>query len=109
RLAPSELLAPPDVEEYRFDPVRGGQRLHDLLGILYPASIGAGAAPLAVGAAGVVLEYLKANQARLGPGSLSARTYSPDATMPLDPATIRNLELPALTRLADRTRTPMGA
>ncbi len=29
--------------------------------------------------------------------------------MPLDAATIRNLELPALTRLVDRTQTPIGA
>src|SRR5207247_295718 len=41
RLAPSELLTPPDVEEYRFDPERGRQRMKDLLGIAYPASIGA--------------------------------------------------------------------
>jgi DNA mismatch repair protein MutS len=109
RLAPAELLAPPDVDEYRFDPVRGQQRLKDLLGIAYPASIGAADAPLAVGAAGVVLDYLKQNGTRVAPGSLTVRTYSPDATMPLDAATVRNLELPALVTLMDRTSTPMGA
>ncbi len=109
RLAPAELLTPPDVEEYRFDPVRGQQRLSDLLGIAYPASIGAAGAPLAVGAAGVVLDYLKQNQARVTPGSFSVRTYSPEATMPLDAATVRNLELPALVGLVDRTSTPIGA
>jgi DNA mismatch repair protein MutS len=109
RLAPAELLTPPEVEEYRFDPVRGQQRLRDVLGIAYPASVGAGEAPLAVGAAGVVLDYLKQNQARVVPGSFSVRTYSPDATMPLDAATVRNLELPALVSLVDRTRTPIGA
>ncbi|HKC19746.1 MAG TPA: DNA mismatch repair protein MutS, partial [Candidatus Dormibacteraeota bacterium] len=109
RLDPAELLSPPDVEEYRFDPVRGQQRLKDLLGIAYPASIGAADAPLAVGAAGVVLDYLKHNGTRLAPGSLTVRTYSPDATMPLDAATVRNLELPALVALMDRTSTPMGA
>src|SRR5690348_8634504 len=62
RLAPAELLAPPKVEEYRFDPVRGQQRLKDLLGIAYAESIGAQDAPLAIGAAGVVLDYLKQNQ-----------------------------------------------
>ncbi|TME72035.1 MAG: DNA mismatch repair protein MutS, partial [Chloroflexi bacterium] len=41
RLAPAELLAPPDVEEYRFDPVRGRQRMKDMLGIAFPASVGA--------------------------------------------------------------------
>ncbi|HXM71641.1 MAG TPA: DNA mismatch repair protein MutS [Candidatus Dormibacteraeota bacterium] len=109
RLAPAELLTPPEVEEYRFDPIRGQQRLRDLLGIAFPASIGAADAPLAVGAAGVVLDYLKQNQARIAPGSFTVRTYSPDSTMPLDAATVRNLELPALVEMMDRTRTPIGA
>jgi len=109
RLAPAELLTPPDIEEYRFDPVRGQQRLEDMLGIAYAASVGAADAPLAVGAAGVVLDYLRQTQTRVAPGSLSVRTYSPDATMPLDAATVRNLELPALIRLIDRTSTPIGA
>lgn len=109
RLAPTELLTPPEIAEYRFDPIRGQQRLRDLLGIAYPASIGAGEAPLAVGAAGVVLDYLKQNQSRLGPGMFNVRTYSPDATMPLDAPTSRNLELNELTKLIDHTRTPIGA
>jgi DNA mismatch repair protein MutS len=109
RLAPAELLTPPKVEDYRFDPERGRQKLRDLLGVAYPASIGAAEAPLAVGAAGVVLEYLKQNQNHVAPGSLTVRTYSPDATMPLDAATVRNLELPALISLIDHTRTAMGA
>ena len=109
RLAPAELLAPPEIEEYRFDPVRGQQRLKDILGIAFPASVGAQDAPLAIGAAGVVLDYLKQNQARLGPGSFSVRTYSPEAAMPLDAATVRNLELPALIAMVDRTATPVGA
>ena len=109
RLSPSELLMPPDVEEYRFDPARGQQRLRDLLGIAFPASVGAADAPLAIGAAGVVLDYLKQNQTKITPGSFTVRTYSPDSTMPLDAATVRNLELPALVELVDRTLTPIGA
>jgi DNA mismatch repair protein MutS len=109
RLAPAELLAPPEVEEYRFDPVRGQQRLKDMLGIAYPASIGAAEAPLAVGAAGVVIDYLKHNGTRVAPGAFTVRTYSPDVTMPLDAATVRNLELPSLIALLDRTSTPIGA
>jgi len=109
RLAPAEVLTPPEVEEYRFDPVRGQQRLKDLLGIAFPASVGAADAPLAVGAAGVILDYLKQNQTRVVPGAFTVRTYSPDATMPLDAATVRNLELPALVQLVDRTCTPIGA
>ena len=109
RLAPAELLTPPEIEEYRFDRVRGQQRLKDMLGIAYAASVGAQDAPLAVGAAGVVLEYLRQNQTRIAPGSLSVRTYSPETTMPLDAATVRNLELPGLVVLVDRTSTPVGA
>jgi len=109
RLAPAELLTPPEVDEYRFDPVRGRQRLKDMLGIAYTASVGAADAPLAVGAAGVVLDYLKQNKALAVTGSLSMGTYSPDSTMPLDAATVRNLELPALITLVDRTSTPIGA
>jgi DNA mismatch repair protein MutS len=109
RLAPAELLTPPKIEEYRFDPIRGQQRLRDMLGIAYPAAVGAADAPLAVGAAGVVLDYLKQIQTRVSPGLLSVRTYSPDATMPLDAATVRNLELPELVKLVDHTRTPIGA
>ncbi|HYT13617.1 MAG TPA: DNA mismatch repair protein MutS [Candidatus Nitrosopolaris sp.] len=109
RLAPAELLTQPEIEEYRFDPVRGRQRLRDLLGIAFPEAVGAGDAPLAVGAAGVVLDYLKQIQTRIGPELLTVRTYSPDATMPLDAPTVRNLELPELVKLLDHTRTAIGA
>jgi DNA mismatch repair protein MutS len=109
RLAPAELLTPPAIDEYRFDPVRGQQRLKDVLGVEFPAAIGAANAPLALGAAGVILDYLKQNQTYVARGSFTVRTYSPDATMPLDAATVRNLELPALTSLIDHTRTPIGA
>jgi DNA mismatch repair protein MutS len=57
----------------------------------------------------VVLDYLKQNQTQVAPGSLTVRTYSPDAAMPLDAATVRNLELPALVALIDHTRTAIGA
>lgn len=109
RLAPAELLTPPQIEAYRFDPERGRMRLKDRLGIAYPASIGAEEMPLAIGAAGVALEYLEQNQVRVEPGLLRCHTYSPDETMQLDGATVRNLELEALLRLIDRTVTPIGA
>jgi DNA mismatch repair protein MutS len=109
RLAPVELLQPPALDAYRFDPERGRRRLADQLGIQFAASIGAEAAPLAIGAAGVVLEYLEENQVRAEAGLFRVRTYSPDATMQLDAATVRNLELAGLLRLVDRTCTPIGA
>jgi DNA mismatch repair protein MutS len=109
RLRPSELLQPPGVAEYRFDPERGRHRLADRLGIAYPESIGAERAPLALGAAGVALEYLAENQLQVEPGLFRVHTYFPDATMQLDAATVRNLELEALRGLIDRTCTPIGA
>jgi len=108
RLSPAELLEPPAVDVYRFDPARGRRRLAERLGIAFPASVGAQDAPLAIGAAGVVLEYLDQNQVRVEPGLFRIRTFSADATMHLDAATVRNLELPALLRLVDRTCTPIG-
>jgi DNA mismatch repair protein MutS len=109
RLSPAELLEPPAVDVYRFDPSRGRRRLAERLGIAFPASIGAEESPLAIGAAGVVLEYLEQNQVRVEPGLFRVRTFSADATMHLDAATVRNLELPALLQLLDRTCTPIGA
>ena len=109
RLAPVELLQPPTIDVYRFDPERGRRRLADQLGISFAASVGAEAAPLAIGAAGVILEYLEHNQVRIEPGLFRVRTYSPDASMQLDTATVRNLELAALLKLVDRTCTPIGA
>ncbi|GAC1657880.1 MAG: DNA mismatch repair protein MutS [Candidatus Dormibacteraceae bacterium] len=109
RLDPAELLTPPAVEAYQFDPERGRQRLRDVLGIAFEEAVGAAAAPLAVGAAGVILDYLRTNQVALRPGLLRVRTYSPDTTMQLDAATVRNLELDGLYRLLDRSATPIGA
>ncbi|MBO0707456.1 MAG: DNA mismatch repair protein MutS, partial [Candidatus Dormibacteraeota bacterium] len=109
RLRPAELLTPPQVEAYRFDPERGRQRLRDLLGIAVAESIGAEAAPLAIGAAGVVLDYLRENQVQVVPGLLRVSTYWPETTMQLDDATVRNLELDQLIRLVDRSTTPIGA
>ncbi len=109
RLRPAELLTPPEVEAYRFDPERGRVRLRDLLGITVAESIGAESAPLAIGAAGVVLDYLRENQVQVAPGLLRVSTYWPESTMQLDDATVRNLELDQLTRLADRSTTPIGA
>ncbi|HEX6348673.1 MAG TPA: DNA mismatch repair protein MutS [Candidatus Dormibacteraeota bacterium] len=109
RLAPAELLTPPAVDTFRFDPERGRRRLQEMLGIAHPAAVGAEEAPLALGAAGVVLDHLSRGQVRVEPGLFRVRTYAPEATMQLDPATVRNLELPALLKLVDRTSAAIGA
>ncbi len=109
RLQAAELLSPPDVERYRFDPERGQHRLRTLLGVHFLASIGAEGAPLAVGAAGVLLEYLEHNRVPLDLRSLRISTRSIDASMQLDSATLRNLEVGALFELCCRCVTPVGA
>lgn len=109
RLAPAELLSPPAIEAFRFDPERGRQRMKDVLGIAFPAAVGAERAPLAIGAAGVLLDYLQQNQVKVTAGLFRVTTLSPETTMQLDEATLRNLELPALGGLMDRTVTPIGA
>ena len=109
RLQPAELLNPPDIELYRFDPERGRQRLRALLGVHHLGAIGAENAPLAVGAAGVVLEYLERNRVPLERRSLRISTHSIEASMQLDSATVRNLELSALFDLCCRCATPIGA
>src|SRR5262249_11285032 len=109
RLSPAELLQPPGVDAYRFDPERGRRRLSDQLGIAFAASVGADEAPLAIGAAGVVLEYLEEDQVRVEPGLFPVRPYSPDATMQLAAAETGNLELAGLLQRVDRTCTPIGA
>src|SRR5262249_60942403 len=77
RLAPAELLQPPAIDVYRFDPERGRRRLADQLGLGFAASFGAVESPLAIGAAGVILEYLQHNQVRVEAGLVVALTHSP--------------------------------
>ena len=82
-------------------------------------SFGCQELPLAVGAAGAVLEYLKQTQQGGGYQLDNLRTYSASSFMALDSHTRRNLELfqPShsdnkrlcLLGSLDETKTPMGA
>jgi len=74
--------------------------------------------PLAVRAAGAILQYLQETHPDGTNQIERVRWYSPDAFMFLDPQTRRNLELlasqgaakqGALIDVLDQTRTPMGA
>ncbi len=73
--------------------------------------------PLAIGAAGALLAYVRETQKSALPHLLSITTEERDAALIMDPATRRNLELdeslagaPLLTLAGvfDRTSTPMG-
>lgn len=133
RLQPAECLvpmeAPPPVEKlngfhlspypaWRFEPEQARQALLDHFQVASLEGFGCQDKPLAIGAAGSIIQYLGETQ----PSSLAQldglRTYSTSAFMTLDPATRRNLELTQTIRggavsssllgVLDVTQTPMG-
>jgi DNA mismatch repair protein MutS len=135
RLKPAELLLPagaelPDrpelaqltltrYERWRFDEQTARQALLDHFGVATLAGFGCDGLPLAVQAAGALLQYLAETQKRALTQLTSLRTYALGEFMLLDPATRRNLELletmrkreveGSLLGVLDHTRTPMGA
>jgi DNA mismatch repair protein MutS len=79
---------------------------------------GIGGKPLAIRAAGGLLQYLEETQLQGLTQITALSSWSTEAFMTLDPQTRRNLELTAsskgekkhsLTAVLDQTRTPMGA
>ena len=140
RLSPAELLvpegedvweshaSPPPVElggytitpfaPSAFEYENSRQAILDHFGVVTLEPFGCANLPLAVGAAGAVVEYLGQTR-RSSLGELAAlNTYSTGAFMTLDNQTRRNLELfqggrwdsagPSLFSTLDLTRTPMG-
>ena len=132
RVAPSELLVPegsdgPQVGEgtsvtemapdsFRRDWAR--ETLCDQFGVMTLEAFGCEGLPLAVGAAGAIVDYLGKNQ-KTSLGQIGAlHTYSTSAHMVLDAQTRRNLELfqggrwgaaeLSLLSVLDRTKTSMG-
>ena len=103
---------------WRFEASHARQILLDHFQTSTLAGFGLDKSPLAVRAAGAIIQYLKETQA----GSLaqlnSLHSYSTGEFMALDPATRRNLELTdtlrgrdaklSLLGVLDVTRTPMG-
>jgi DNA mismatch repair protein MutS len=135
RLAPRELLiargstpaaALPDRalvterEGWEFDPSLAGDELRRHFGVhsVEGLGLGDGDAP-ALGAAGVLLRYLKELQPAGIPHLARPVVERPGGIMPLDEMTRRNLELVeslrgggtegTLLAVLDRTQTPMGA
>ncbi|MGD8555021.1 MAG: DNA mismatch repair protein MutS, partial [Anaerolineales bacterium] len=104
--------------DWRFESQRAGEKLLEHFGTATLDGFGLGSKPLAISAAGVIVDYLaEAQQPALK--LLSAlSTYSLDDFMALDAATRRNLELTetlltgevrgALLGVIDDTVTPMG-
>ncbi len=132
RLHPSEVLIPRsaqmpqswfqapatqlDDEWFELDTAR--QTLLDTLGAVSLEGYGCAHLPLAIRAAGAILEYLGQTQKGALGQINSLATYSTESFMTLDAQTRRNLELFQSSRLGltsgsllsviDLTRTPMG-
>ena len=134
RPGPNDVVArevkdvPPGVEnEYRitgrpsmyfqFQPAQ--RRILDTFEVATLEGFGCQSMPLAVGAAGAVLEYLDHTQGTQRPKFEGIYTYSPSGHLVLDPNTRRNLELIETSRdrtfegsllwSLDKTKTAMGS
>lgn len=104
--------------EKRWDLRNARDALLHQLGVQSLAGFGLGDRPLAVRAAGVIVQYARETQQGAVANLRSIRAYTPGDVMFLDPQTRRNLELlegsdgtarGALIGVLDQTRTPMGA
>lgn len=115
-LAPGALTRLPP---WRFELETAQRALLDHFRVQTLAGFGCDAKPLAVRAAGALLQYLREMQPSALAQLISLHTYSLTEFMVLDEATRRNLELTesirgsdnrhTLLAVLDDTRTPMGA
>jgi DNA mismatch repair protein MutS len=133
RLRPAELLAPDGAQPpaaahaperswrlrapWHFDPDSATRALTEQFLTRDLAGFGCADKPLAIGAAGALLAYVRETQKAALPHLLSITTEEHDGALIMDPATRRNLELdeslagkPELTLAGvfDRTATAMG-
>ena len=132
RLRPAELLVAEDAGQtaatatmtavrprppWHFEATSATQRLCEQFGTRDLAGFGLTARPLAVGAAGCLLQYLRDTQKSALPHLRGIRCEERDEALLLDAATRRNLELDSslagrsestLVGVLDRTATAMG-
>jgi DNA mismatch repair protein MutS len=113
-----EGIAGSQTEAWRWRPDHAQEELKRHFGVESLDGYGCTGAPLAISAAGGLLQYLAATQLNGLRQITELRTYSLDEFMTLDPQTRRNLELSesirgdrrhSLIAVLDQTRTPMGA
>ena len=114
---PLEAFRATPCEGWRFRDEMARDRLKAHFGVATLDGFGCGDRPLAVGAAGALLQYVADTTPTALAQLRSLRTADLGAYMALDPATRRNLELTtgarggvdgSLLAVLDRTRTPMG-
>ncbi len=133
RLKPAEIIAPDPAglepfeplstprslyDEWRFESSHAQQVLQRHFEVATLDGFGLGGKPLAVQAAGAVIQYVADTQKQALAHITRFSAYSTDAFMALDAATRRNLELTetirtgstqgALLGVLDKTITPMG-
>jgi len=106
-------------EDWKFDEAAARRHLQDHLRVVSLDAFGCAHLPLAVSAAGALLQYLKDTQFSPLAHIRRITTYSTDAGLLLDSATRRNLEVVHSQRdggrhgtllwVLDRTKTSMGA
>ena len=132
RIAPAEVLVSEDAGElaeletsgstqsvppWYFEHGAAAERLAQQFGVRDLAGFGCEDAPLAVAAAGALLEYVKDTQRGALPHVRGLRLERPEEAIVLDAVSRRNLELTsslsgerghALVDVLDRTATPMG-
>ncbi len=103
---------------WHFETAAAHRALCEQFGTRDLAGFGCEDRPLAIGAAGALLAYVRDTQKSALPHLRSLATETRDAAVIMDPATRRNLELDAslagrpdltLTGVFDTTVTPMGA
>ncbi len=102
---------------FQFEPAQ--RRIMQLFGVTTLEGFGCQSMPLAVGAAGAVVEYLERTQGALMPKFAGISTYSADGHLVLDANTRKNLELTETVRdrlfegsllwALDQTKTGMGS
>ncbi|MEQ1662464.1 MAG: DNA mismatch repair protein MutS [Thiobacillus sp.] len=128
RVRPAEILMPDDFEcaapcavrrraPWQFDADSGRTRLAQQFGSRDLEGFGVAGLPLALAAAGALLDYLQTTQRTALPHLQSIQAERDDAFVQLDAATRRNLELtetlrseaaPTLLSVLDTTATGMG-
>jgi DNA mismatch repair protein MutS len=133
RLKPAEIIVPTDAiaevvrswqiphslyEEWRFDLDHARQELHTHFEVSTLDGFGLGAKPLAIQAAGAIIQYVAQTQKQALNHIIRLNVYSTADFMDLDASTRRNLELTetirgnsgpgSLLHVLDKTVTPMG-
>jgi DNA mismatch repair protein MutS len=106
------------LQDYHFEPEEAQRTLLEHFRVTTLEGFGCARLPLAIGAAGAVVQYIRETQMRNTGQLVRLSTYSTEGYMALDEQTQRNLEIfrnsrtgsveGSLLSIIDLTKTPMG-